>query len=108
MRKHLQIALMAGSTIAASLSLTTPQARAAPGAEGSTTHLVATTDANGRTIYENEYAGSSPAQRRSESSAVGDQGGVEFQSQCALPQGCHGSHAIDAQHSAVLARKKSL
>src|SRR5882724_941816 len=61
MRKHLQIALMAGSTIAASLSLTTPQARAAPGAEGSTTHLVATTDANGRTIYENEYVEVSPA-----------------------------------------------
>ncbi len=63
MRKHLQIALMAGSTIAASLSLTTPQARAAPGAEGSTTHLVATTDANGRTIYENEYVEVSPARK---------------------------------------------
>jgi soluble lytic murein transglycosylase-like protein len=55
MRKHLQIALMAGSTIAASFSLTTSQAQAASGAEGSTTHLVATTDASGRTIYENEY-----------------------------------------------------
>jgi len=63
MRKHLQIALMAGSTIAASLSLTTPHARAAPGAEGSTTHLVATTDANGRTIYENEYVEVSPARK---------------------------------------------
>jgi len=63
MRKHLQIALMAGSTIAASLSLTTPRARAAPGAEGSTTHLVATTDANGRTIYENEYVEVSPARK---------------------------------------------
>src|SRR6266576_3431847 len=56
MRKHRQIALMAGSIIATSLSLTTPRALAASGAEGSTTHLVATTDANGRTISENEYA----------------------------------------------------
>jgi soluble lytic murein transglycosylase-like protein len=55
MRKHLQIALMAGSTVAASLSLTMPRAQAASGPEGSTTHLVATTDENGRTIYENEY-----------------------------------------------------
>jgi Transglycosylase SLT domain len=61
MRKHLQIALMAGFTIAASLSLTTSRALAASGAEGSTTHLVATTDANGRTIYENEYVEVSPA-----------------------------------------------
>ena len=55
MRKHLQIALMAGSIVATSLSLTTPRAHAASGPEGSTTHLVATTDASGRTIYENEY-----------------------------------------------------
>jgi soluble lytic murein transglycosylase-like protein len=55
MRKYLQIALMAGSTVAASLSLTTLPAQAASGPEGSTTHLVATTDENGRTIYENEY-----------------------------------------------------
>jgi len=46
---------MAGSTVAASLSLTTSQAHAASGPDGSTTHLVATTDENGRTIYENEY-----------------------------------------------------
>jgi len=55
MRKYLQIALMAGSTVAASLSLTTLPAQAASGPEGSTTRLVATTDENGRTIYENEY-----------------------------------------------------
>src|SRR5215475_5326618 len=55
MRKYLQIALMAGSTVAASLSLTTSLAQAASGPDGSTTHLVATTDENGRTIYENEY-----------------------------------------------------
>jgi len=55
MRNYLQIALMAGSTVAASLSLTTLPAQAASGPEGSTTHLVATTDENGRTIYENEY-----------------------------------------------------
>jgi hypothetical protein len=54
MRKHLQIALMAGSTVAASLSLTTSLAQAASGPEGPT-RLVATTDENGRTIYENEY-----------------------------------------------------
>src|SRR4029077_20265618 len=61
MRKHLQIALMAGFTIAASFSLTTSRALAASGAEGSTTHLVATTDANGRTIYEDVYVEDSPS-----------------------------------------------
>jgi soluble lytic murein transglycosylase-like protein len=63
MRKYLQIALMAGSTVAASLFLTTPQAQAASGPEGSTTHLVATTDENGRTIYENEYIAVPPASK---------------------------------------------
>jgi soluble lytic murein transglycosylase-like protein len=63
MRKHLQIALMAGSTVAASLSLTTLLAQAASGAEGPTTRLVATTDKSGRTIYENEYITVSPASK---------------------------------------------
>ncbi len=67
MRKHLQIALMAGSTIAASLSLTTPRALAASGAEGSTTHLVATKDESGRTIYENEYVEVSPSPKSKQS-----------------------------------------
>jgi len=58
MRKHLQIALM--PILAASLSLTTPHAQAASGSEGSASHLVATTDENGRTIYTNEYAGINP------------------------------------------------
>jgi soluble lytic murein transglycosylase-like protein len=59
MRKHLQIALM--PILAASLSLTIPHAQAASGSEGSSTHLVATTDENGRTIYTNEYAEISPS-----------------------------------------------
>ena len=53
MRKLLQIALM--PTLAASFSLTATRAHAA-GSEASSTHLVATTDENGRTIYTNEYA----------------------------------------------------
>jgi soluble lytic murein transglycosylase-like protein len=67
MRKHLQIALMASSTIAASFSFTTSQAQAASGAGGSTTHLVATTDASGRTIYENEYVAVGPATKTKQS-----------------------------------------
>jgi soluble lytic murein transglycosylase-like protein len=59
MRTHLQIALM--PILAASLFLNTPHARAASGSDGSATHLVATTDENGRTIYTNEYAEISPA-----------------------------------------------
>ncbi|HZE26015.1 MAG TPA: lytic transglycosylase domain-containing protein [Terriglobales bacterium] len=55
MRKHLQIALMAGSVIATSFSLITPPAQAASAEEGSATQLVATTDDNGRKIYVNEY-----------------------------------------------------
>lgn len=61
MRKHLQIALM--PILAASFSLTSPRAHAASGPEGSGTHLVATTDENGRTIYTNEYAEMSPAKK---------------------------------------------
>jgi soluble lytic murein transglycosylase-like protein len=67
MRKHLQIALMAGLTIAASFCLATRRAQAASGSEGSNTHLVATTDANGRTIYENEYVEVTPAPKSKQS-----------------------------------------
>jgi len=59
MRKHLQIALM--PVLAASFSLTMPYAQAASGTEGSTSHLVATTDENGRTVYTNEYVAVSPS-----------------------------------------------
>jgi soluble lytic murein transglycosylase-like protein len=55
MRKHLKIALMASPVLAASLSLPVPCALAASGADETPTHLVATTDDNGRTIYTNEY-----------------------------------------------------
>jgi soluble lytic murein transglycosylase-like protein len=59
MRKHLRIALM--PVLAASFSLTPPCAQAATGSEGSGTHLVATTDENGRTIYTNEYLAVPPS-----------------------------------------------
>lgn len=55
MRKHLKIALMASPVLAASLSLPIPCAMAASGGEETPSHLVATTDDNGRTIYTNEY-----------------------------------------------------
>jgi soluble lytic murein transglycosylase-like protein len=58
MHRRLKIALM--PVLAASFSLTTPSAMAAPG-DGSASHLVATTDENGRTIYTNEYAEISPS-----------------------------------------------
>lgn len=61
MRKHLQIALMASPVLAASLSLTSSYAHAAPGVEGSPTKLVATTDDSGRTIYTNEYVAVNPS-----------------------------------------------
>jgi soluble lytic murein transglycosylase-like protein len=73
MRKHLQIALM--PIIAASLSLTTPHAQAASGSEGSASHLVATTDENGRTIYTNEYAEMSPGKRAAHAQAAPSQPG---------------------------------
>jgi len=55
MRKHLKIALMASPVLAASLSLSIPCAMAASGGEETPSHLVATTDGSGRTIYTNEY-----------------------------------------------------
>jgi soluble lytic murein transglycosylase-like protein len=73
MRKHLQIALM--PILAASLSLTTPHAQAASGSEGSASHLVATTDENGRTIYTNEYAEMSPGKRAAHAQAAPSQPG---------------------------------
>lgn len=73
MRKHLQIALM--PILAASLSLTIPHVQAASGSEGSSTHLVATTDENGRTIYTNEYAGIGPAKGAANGQAPQSQAG---------------------------------
>jgi soluble lytic murein transglycosylase-like protein len=73
MRKHLQIALM--PILAASLSLTIPHAQAASGSEVSATHLVATTDENGRTIYTNEYAEISPAKSGQNGQASPSQAG---------------------------------
>lgn len=55
MRKYLRIALMAGSLLAAWVSLPLQRCRAASGGGGSTSSLVATTDENGRTIYTNDY-----------------------------------------------------
>jgi hypothetical protein len=71
MRKHLQIALMASSVLAASLSFSSSYAHAAAGAEGSASKVVATTDDNGRTIYTNEYVAvaASKGARGSESGA---------------------------------------
>jgi soluble lytic murein transglycosylase-like protein len=73
MRKHLQIGLM--PMLAASLSLTIPHAQAASGSEVSATHLVATTDENGRTIYTNEYAEISPAKSGQKGQASPSQAG---------------------------------
>jgi hypothetical protein len=67
MRKHLQIGLMAGSLVATSLSLFTHRAQAATGADGSSTHLVATKDESGRTVYENEYVAVGPSPKNKQS-----------------------------------------
>jgi len=61
--------------LAASLSLTIPHAQAASGSEVSATHLVATTDENGRTIYTNEYAEISPAKSGQNGQASPSQAG---------------------------------
>ncbi len=55
MRKHLQIALMATPVLAASFSLCAPPVFAS-GPDETPTKLVATTDANGRTIYTNDVS----------------------------------------------------
>ena len=54
MRKHLQLALMASTVIATFLSLATPYVQAEAGSGGTTEVIHATTDENGRRIYENE------------------------------------------------------
>src|SRR5690348_6495681 len=70
MHRRLKIALM--PVLAASFSLTTPSAIAAPG-ESSASHLVATTDESGRTIYTNEYAEISPSKSSQSAQAVPSQ-----------------------------------
>jgi len=56
MRKHLQLALMATSVIATSLSLTMPCVQAEAGPEESSRAITTTTDDSGRTIFVNEEA----------------------------------------------------
>lgn len=54
MRKHLQLALMASTVIATSLSLTTPYVQAETGSGATKEVITTTTDENGRKIFENE------------------------------------------------------
>lgn len=63
MRKRLQLALMASTVIATSLSLTTPYVQAAPGSGGSTEVIRATTDDSGRKIYVNDWVPVRPGKR---------------------------------------------
>jgi len=60
MRKRLQIALMASTLAATSLSLT-PQLRAADGNESS--ENIAATDEHGRKVYVNDFVSTTPAHR---------------------------------------------
>src|SRR5208282_4127444 len=77
MRKRLQIALMASSLAATSLSLT-PQVRAADDGDGSSDKIVATkivatkitaTDEHGRKVYVNDSVAAAPSHRAQESDA---------------------------------------
>ena len=72
MRKRLQIALMASSLAATSLSLT-PQLRAADDGDGSSDKIVATkisaTDEHGRKVYVNDSVAAAPSHRTQESDA---------------------------------------
>ncbi len=69
MRKRLQIALMASTVAATSLSLTLP-VRAAEGGEGPSEKIAATkitaTDEHGRTVYVNDSVAASPARHSEE------------------------------------------
>jgi soluble lytic murein transglycosylase-like protein len=72
MRKNLQLALMASTVIATSLSLTTPYVQAEAGSGGTTEVITTTTDQSGRKVYESESApvtvskrAEAPAQRSS-------------------------------------------
>lgn len=62
MRKHLQLALMATTVIATSLSLT-PHVQAAPGSGGTTEVIRATTDDSGRKVYVNDWVPVRPGKR---------------------------------------------
>ena len=55
MRKRLQLALMASTVIATSLSLTTPYVQAAPGSGDRAEVITATTDDSGRKVYVNDW-----------------------------------------------------
>ncbi|MGA8621877.1 MAG: lytic transglycosylase domain-containing protein [Candidatus Sulfotelmatobacter sp.] len=68
MRKRLQIALMASTVIATSLSLT-PQLRAAENGDGSSSEKITATDEHGRKIYVNDSGPTRPAQHTEEFSA---------------------------------------
>src|SRR5579872_4446701 len=52
MRKHVQLALMAGSLLATSLSLAPPRAQAEAGSDDS---IVATTDESGHKVFVNDF-----------------------------------------------------
>ncbi len=63
MRKHLQLALMATSVIATSLSLTMPYVQAEAGSDSLNPVITTTTDDSGRTIYVNEGPPAAAARR---------------------------------------------